>query len=37
MKNTALIAGLCLLLPACVINADKYPRPRDLTPAWKTP
>ncbi len=36
MKNTALFLGICLLLPACVINADKYPRPRDLTPAWKT-
>lgn len=33
MNRTALI--VCLLLPACVINADKYPRPRDLTPAWK--
>jgi hypothetical protein len=23
------------LLAGCVINGDKYPRPRDLTPAWK--
>ena len=24
-----------LLLSGCVLNADKYPRPRDLTPSWK--
>ena len=31
------LAIVLVLLPACVVNADKYPRPRDLTPGWQTP
>ena len=32
--SRTLTAIACLLLTGCVLNSDKYPRPRDLAPNW---
>lgn len=34
-RTTSIVAALLLAGSACTLNADKYTRPRDLSPSWR--